>query len=40
MAIRKKSKEELQNQVEWFLDYEERNWKITEEKKKEDKKKS
>ena len=26
MTIRKKSKEELQNQAEWFLDYAEREW--------------
>ena len=35
MVIRKKSKEELKDQIEWFLEYEEKNWEITEGKKKE-----
>ena len=35
MTIRKKSKEELQNQVEWFLEYEKWKRKIDEEKSKE-----
>ena len=30
MAIRHKSKEELLNQAEWFLDYAEKEWKIKE----------
>ena len=34
MVIRKKSKEELKDQIEWFLEYEEKNWEITEGKKK------
>ena len=33
MIIRKKSKEELQDQAEWFLDYAEKTWKITEKQK-------
>ena len=34
MTIRKKSKEELQAQAEWFLDYASERWKITEKQKK------
>ena len=33
MTIRKKSKEELQKQTEWFLDYADKTWKITEKQK-------
>lgn len=35
MVIRKKSKEELKSQSEWFLEYEEKAWNITNQKKEE-----